>query len=133
MKNVAESKFVARLTCADCGAQLNETVSMSGDELYREWTLIAISASFASGKCPKGCRATFSDLNINTKLTIYDAETGHKVEFQMFKYLKGSFYSADYTEVCDCPEQLDQDIYRSERYPAVHGGCGRWLSEYQGI
>ena len=54
----------AILTCADCGTVLNTAENVPESEKAR----VNISSAFAAGSCPKGCRATFSDLNINTKL-----------------------------------------------------------------
>lgn len=71
-KHSVMRRFVVRLCCGECGNILNETKKMSKEEIHNEWTSLVISSAFASGKCENGCRATFSDCNINTTLKIYD-------------------------------------------------------------
>ena len=84
-----------------------------------------------SFKCPGGCRATFSDLNINTGLVIVDVNTGKDFELQAYKFLAGKFYTDDYVKVCDCNDRNDDEIYISDKYPAVHGVCGKWIKKYE--
>lgn len=127
MRNINECQFVMVLLCADCRTELNRTIQLSADELTK---LNTLSSAFAAGKCPNGCRSTFSDLNINTELVIHDAETGIEVERHTFNYLQGHFYSDDYDKVCDC-EPDDTEVYFSDKYPPVHGRCGRWLEPYR--
>ncbi len=54
----------AILKCADCGHVLNTAEHVPEDEKAR----VGLTAGFNAGSCPNGCRATFSDLNINTNL-----------------------------------------------------------------
>lgn len=54
----------AELRCRDCGQILNTAEHVPEREKGR----VAISSGFAAGGCPNGCRATFTDLNINTEL-----------------------------------------------------------------
>lgn len=56
--------WTAILKCHDCGSELNRAVHVPENEKGR----VSITSSFAAGQCPKGCRSTFSDLNINTDL-----------------------------------------------------------------
>lgn len=62
--------FVILLKCAGCGIELNRSKVMTGKEIYKSWTSIVITSGFNAGSCSNGCRSTFSDLNINTKLEI---------------------------------------------------------------
>lgn len=57
---------IAILRCKDCRTELNRTVPFPDDEEGR----VRVSSALAGGKCPKGCRSTFSDLNLNTELEI---------------------------------------------------------------
>ena len=56
--------WTATLRCADCGAVLNTAKDVPDEAKAR----VNISSAFAAGNCPNGCRASFSDLNINTTL-----------------------------------------------------------------
>ncbi|MES1988412.1 MAG: hypothetical protein V4440_10335 [Pseudomonadota bacterium] len=56
---------IAILKCRDCGEELNR--SKPFDE--KDKSQVAISSGFAAGPCPKGCRSTFNDLNLNTQIT----------------------------------------------------------------
>lgn len=61
---MTEKLWRVDLKCADCDAVLNTAEHVPESKKG----LVIISSAFASGNCPNGCRATFSDLNINTKL-----------------------------------------------------------------
>jgi hypothetical protein len=61
---VTAVKYMGIIRCADCGAELNRTVLIDEPEKGN----LAFGSAFAAGKCPNGCRSTFSDLNINTTL-----------------------------------------------------------------
>lgn len=61
---VGPRQWIGRLRCADCGAVLNETIPVSDADK----AICAITSGFVAGQCPNGCRSTFSDMNINTKL-----------------------------------------------------------------
>ncbi len=63
-------RYRCRLVCADCGGQLNVTSELSKQELREAWTHLCFSSGLVAGKCPKGCRSTFSDCNINTRLVV---------------------------------------------------------------
>jgi hypothetical protein len=132
IQNIDDCKFIVKLHCGDCGTVLNNTSEMSMSEIWENWTRIVLSSGFVAGKCPSGCRKTFSDLNINTHTTIYDVATGKPFELQAYKFLIGKFYSEDYEKVCDCDNKADDEIYKSEKYPAVHGVCGKWITKYIG-
>lgn len=66
-----DKQYKCTLHCGDCDNQLNETVEMTGKELGSSWTGMVMGSGFAAGKCSNGCRSTFSDLNINTKLNVH--------------------------------------------------------------
>jgi len=70
IKNDINNKYYVSLRCADCNSELNRTKEMTGKELYDAWTNLIISSGFNAGKCKKGCRSTFNDLNINTEFKI---------------------------------------------------------------
>ena len=57
------------LKCADCGTELNRTVPLANDEVYKA----KINSAFAGRQCPNGCRFTFKDLNINTRIEEIEA------------------------------------------------------------
>jgi len=56
--------WTAILRCGDCGAELNRAEHVPEDKKSK----VGIASAFAAGDCPNGCRSTFSDLNINTRL-----------------------------------------------------------------
>ena len=60
------------LRCADCGAELNRTKPVTANEADRA----RIHSAFAAGRCPHGCRSTFTDLNINTRIEEVAADAG---------------------------------------------------------
>ena len=60
----AERLWIGTLTCADCGTVLNTTNPLPDSDKGK----VAMTSPLMAGKCPKGCRSTFSDLNMNTKL-----------------------------------------------------------------
>ena len=62
----------ATLKCHDCGAVLNTAVNVPEDKKQ----IVNISSGFAARSCPNGCRATFSDLNINTDL-VWELQYDH--------------------------------------------------------
>jgi len=68
---------IAILKCRDCGEVLNETEPFPDKEEGR----VAVSSGLAAGPCPKGCRSTFSDLNMNTTLEVrsVDDESGKRL------------------------------------------------------
>jgi len=67
---VSESMFVGILRCRDCGTEVNRTRLLTEQEKGQA----ALFSAFAAGHCPKGCRSTFSDLNINTTLSWESSE-----------------------------------------------------------
>ena len=56
--------WTAILKCRDCGTELNRAEHVPEEKKAQ----VDISAALMAGKCPKGCRATFSDCNINTTI-----------------------------------------------------------------
>ena len=63
------------LKCSECGTTLNTAENVPEDKKG----IVNVSSAFAAGPCPKGCRATFSDLNINTTLTWEPVEQPHDI------------------------------------------------------
>lgn len=61
---------LAILKCRDCGTELNRSIPFED----KDESKVRITSGLAAGSCPKGCRSTFSDLNLNTKLEIVEAE-----------------------------------------------------------
>lgn len=61
---MSETLWRATLKCHDCGSVLNTAEHVPESEKNK----VAIVSAFAAGQCPKGCRSTFKDLNINTDL-----------------------------------------------------------------
>jgi hypothetical protein len=69
-------RFLVENVCADCGEILNTSNVFENLEALREaWTMLALSSGLVTRSCPKGCRATFSDCNINTRFVLRDADT----------------------------------------------------------
>lgn len=69
-------RFQVKLVCADCGHELNRTVIFENLQALKDaWTGLCFSGPLNSGKCPKGCRSTFSDLNINVRQIVFDPDT----------------------------------------------------------
>ena len=128
---IENRKFEVRMTCFQCGESLNKTKAMDYKKIQNEWTGIVMSSGFNSGRCPKCKSSTFSDLNIHTKLKIYDVKTNKEVNYQLFKFLSGRFYSDDYDKICFCDKKPLNEIYESKKYPEVHGKCGRWIKKYK--
>lgn len=71
---ITEGKYVVRLRCKECGAELNATTEMTGAQVLANWVKLAIGSAFVVWKCPKGCRSPFSVLNINTEMVITPVE-----------------------------------------------------------
>lgn len=59
---------IAKVRCRDCGEVLNETIPFPEEDIGK----VMISSGGAAGPCPRGCRSTFSDLNLNTKCEVED-------------------------------------------------------------
>jgi hypothetical protein len=131
--NIDNAKFKVVLRCHDCGKELNETIEMTAQELLQRWTQLVLTSGFNAGKCPDGCRSTFSDLNTNTGMVIEDVATGKKFKLQASKFLAGYFYKDDYDKVCKCRTYQPDEVYVSDKYPAVHGVCGGWLKKYKSV
>lgn len=127
--NIENRKFVVRMTCCDCDFQLNETIGMDYQEIQKNWTMIVMGSGFNAGRCPKCQSSTFSDLNIHTKLKIFDKELDKEVEFALFKKLSGHFYSDEYDDVCKC--KIKTPTYISEKYPVEVHTCGKFIKKYK--
>lgn len=69
----SEQSFVILNCCKDCGEELNRSVVLTGKSIKKNWTKIVLGSGLNTKKCPNGCRSTFSDININTKLKIIEA------------------------------------------------------------
>ena len=78
------SIFQAHICCHDCGAILNSSIDMDRETLNDKWSLLVISSGLVTGKCPKGCRATFSDCNINTDMKIFDVSANAYIDKDEF-------------------------------------------------
>lgn len=52
------------LLCADCGEVLNTARHVPEHDKSK----VTIASALVAGQCPKGCRSTWSDCNINTEL-----------------------------------------------------------------
>jgi len=63
-RNRRASVKILVLKCSDCGTELNRTEPLTESQASHA----RINSAFAAGPCPKGCRSTFSDLNINTRI-----------------------------------------------------------------
>lgn len=129
---VTERQFKVVVRCADCGTELNSTVPLSSRQVQEEWPRLAISSALVTGSCPRGCRATFSDCNINTNMTVVDIASGKDVDFATLKLTDGHFYSESHHDLCPCAGRADDELYESERYPTVHGTCGKFVEAYRG-
>ena len=66
----SERRQILILKCHDCGTELNRTGELTEGEASRA----RLNSAFAAGPCPKGCRSTFSDLNINTDIQVIAGE-----------------------------------------------------------
>lgn len=58
-----DGEFVLVLNCADCGAELNRSRVITA----REYTQAVLTGPLCTKPCPRGCRSTFSDMNMNTR------------------------------------------------------------------
>ena len=58
-----DGEFIIIVECADCGTELNRSVPLTA----RQYTMAVLTGPLNTRSCPKGCRPTFSDLNMNTK------------------------------------------------------------------
>jgi hypothetical protein len=79
---VTAKTYEVKLFCRECSTELNSSIPMHGDEIRRNWTSISMGSAFCAGRCPKGCRPTFSDLNINTRLAIFEQGSNREIEFK---------------------------------------------------
>lgn len=61
---------IAIIHCADCGKELNRSIPFEKQDEAK----VRMTSGFAAGPCPEGCRSTFSDLNINTRVKIVELE-----------------------------------------------------------
>lgn len=76
-------RFVVKIHCNDCGGVLNTSTPFENKEqLSERWANLCFSGALMAGKCPNGCRSTFSDMNINTRMIIYDADSGDSFKGQ---------------------------------------------------
>ena len=61
---MSELLWKATLKCHDCGAVLNTATNVPENKKLQ----VIISSALVAGSCPNGCRASFSDCNMNTDL-----------------------------------------------------------------
>jgi len=77
--------------------------------------MIVMTSGFNAPKCPEGCRATFSDLNINTRHPILCDE--QPIDFMAIKVFLGHTYGTE-----------------AEEYEAEHGPVSRiWDYKTEGV
>jgi len=69
-----ETLYQVEAVCATCEAIIDTSRKITGKDLHKHWTMIVMGAGFSNGACPKGCKPTFTDLNIHTKLRIIRAK-----------------------------------------------------------
>ena len=60
--SVPDGEFVIVVLCRECKTELNRSKPITA----KEYTQAVITAPINTKPCPKGCRATFSDCNMNT-------------------------------------------------------------------
>jgi heterodisulfide reductase subunit B len=65
----------AILKCRDCGHILNTAEHVPETNKG----VVSFTAAFNAGRCPNGCRSTFSDLNLNTEL-VWEREPHTAIE-----------------------------------------------------
>jgi len=61
---VTEALWTAILKCRDCGHELNRAENVPTDQKG----FVSVTSALAAPRCPKGCRSTLSDLNLNTTI-----------------------------------------------------------------
>lgn len=66
-----EGKYVVKVVCGGCKDVLLESVEMLGDELKEAWDRLVMTKGFNTPSCPKGCRPTYDDFNINSDMEIH--------------------------------------------------------------
>lgn len=84
------AKFTCIVCCRDCGHFLAEANDVPTNEYLR----IVMSAPLVTPRCPKGCRATFSDCNLNSELDWFEQIEGKLIPV-------GAEYVATHTEKVD--------------------------------
>jgi predicted nucleic-acid-binding Zn-ribbon protein len=132
MKNkipIEKRKFIVKMVCSECKEPLNQSKEFDHKEIQQRWTSIVMSSGFNAGRCPNCKYSTFSDLNIGTKLTVYDKELDIPIEFDLFKKLSGHFYADEYNDICDCNKKIPTFV--SEKYPIEVHTCGKFLKPYK--
>jgi len=60
----AGALWKATLRCADCGEILNTAEHVPEHEKSK----VSMASPLVAGRCPKGCRSTCSDMNMNTTI-----------------------------------------------------------------
>ena len=83
-----QTKYSVHLLCGDCGGKLNNSSEMTEDELCQRWIRLVISSGFDAGKCSNGCGSTWSDLNINTKMEIFNVTENKYVDIDKLFMVK---------------------------------------------
>lgn len=66
----------AILKCGDCHMELNRSEPFIPEDESK----VRMTSGMAAGPCPRGCRSTFSDLNLNTSIVIYDIPDAERVD-----------------------------------------------------
>lgn len=65
-----DGRYIVKVVCGDCSKSILESVEMSGKELKDSWSQLILTKGFNTPKCKNGCRATYSDFNINSEMRI---------------------------------------------------------------
>jgi hypothetical protein len=70
------SELIAVMKCGDCGTELRR----SNPFPPKDRPFVLLSSALMNERCPNGCRATYSDCNMNTAFDFIDAKTGELIE-----------------------------------------------------
>lgn len=62
--------YVVKVLCGGCSEALLESVVLGGTELKDAWSNLTLTKGFNTPPCPKGCRPTYLDFNINSQMKI---------------------------------------------------------------
>jgi hypothetical protein len=73
-----EKQYQIIITCSDCNEVLNTSVVMTGKKIKEKWGILVMGSPINTGSCPNGCRATFSDCNLNTEMEIVEYKEEEK-------------------------------------------------------
>jgi hypothetical protein len=80
--SLPDGTFIIVVECRDCGTELNRSKPITS----KDYTMAVLIEPLVTGRCPKGCRSTASDLNINTK-TRWEREDGTPIPKEKEEYV----------------------------------------------